>query len=461
MHGARPHGLERARVGVERLLVLGEVADPDRRADPDLALGRRELADERLQEHALARAVRADDADALAVQDGQVDAGEHDVVAERDADLAQLEDALAAAGVRAQPQPDPAPLEHRPLDLLHPVDLPLLVARLLDVALVDDAVRPVLEAADRRLQARDLLLLRDVRLLLALELELAGERVRRVVARPDADAAAVELGDLADRLVEQVAVVRDDDDRAVEGGEQRSTSARPTSSRCASGSSSSSTSGSCARQAASAISLRWPPESAVVGRLSSSSSKPERRAARARAALEARPAGGLPALEQLLLAAEHPRHAVEVGGDLGRAEPLGDAVQLAVELGEVGAGGEHRLERVRSSPSGCCGRNETTTPRRRTTCLRRAPRARRAAGAASTCRSRSRRRARRARRGRPRGRARRGRAGCRTTCGRRSAQQAHGLAGGADAGEHGVVPATSRVGQAGVAPRPIRIVSTS
>ena len=93
--------------------------------------------------------------------------------------------------VRVQAQRDLAPLEHGPLDLVHAVDLALLVARLLDVTLVGDPVRPVLEAADRRLQPLDLLLLGDVLLLLALQLELAGERVGGVVARPHADPAAV------------------------------------------------------------------------------------------------------------------------------------------------------------------------------------------------------------------------------------------------------------------------------
>ena len=61
--------------------------------------------------------------------------------------LRERDHALAAARVRAERERDLAPLEHRPVDLVHAVDLPLLVARLLDVPLVDDAARPVLEAA--------------------------------------------------------------------------------------------------------------------------------------------------------------------------------------------------------------------------------------------------------------------------------------------------------------------------
>ena len=227
-----------------------------------------------------------------------------------------------AALVRVQPQPDLAALEHGPLDLLHPVDLPLLVARLLDVALVDDAVRPVLEAPDRRLQPLDLLLLRHVRLLLARQLELAGERVGGVVARPHAHAAAVERGDLADRLVEQVAVVRDDDRRAVEARDE-----------------------TLEQRAADGVEMRLRlVEQEHVRLLREAGGERDQlplaareRARRQRelglleadveqhgagAPVEARPAGRLPALDQLLLRAQHARHPVEVGGELGRAELL-------------------------------------------------------------------------------------------------------------------------------------------
>ena len=84
------------------------------------------------------------------------------------------------------------------------------------MALVDDAVGPVLEAPDRVLEAGDLLLLGDPLLLLTDELDLAGDGVRRVVAGPHADAAVLELGDLRDGLVEEVAVVGDDEDGALE-----------------------------------------------------------------------------------------------------------------------------------------------------------------------------------------------------------------------------------------------------
>src|SRR5690348_14192154 len=140
--------------------------------------------------------------------------------AERDSDAVELDDALAAAHVRAELERDLAPLEHRAIDLLHAVDLPLLVARLLDVTFVDDAASPVLETTDRLFEPRDLLLLRHVQLLLSLQLELARDRVGRVVAAPHADRAAGQLRDPADGLVKQIAVVRYRDDRAVEGSHQ-------------------------------------------------------------------------------------------------------------------------------------------------------------------------------------------------------------------------------------------------
>ena len=145
-------------------------------------------------------------ADALAASDRQVDVQQDRVVVERN-DVAERDDLLAAALRGAHLERDLPALEHRPFDLVHPVDLALLVPGLLDVALVDHHRRPELEPGDRLLQTRDLLLLRHVELLLALERDLLRHRERRVVARPQRDLPAVELGDLIDRVVQQVAVV--------------------------------------------------------------------------------------------------------------------------------------------------------------------------------------------------------------------------------------------------------------
>ena len=153
--------------------------------------------------------------------DDEVDVEQDRIVAVARVDALEREHALAAAGAAAQRERHPAALEHRALDLLHAVDLHLLDARLARGALVDADVRPVAEAAHGLLEARDLLLLGHVDLALALELELARDDVGAVGAGPDPDRAAVELGDLRDRRVEQVAVVGDHHDGAVEVVEQR------------------------------------------------------------------------------------------------------------------------------------------------------------------------------------------------------------------------------------------------
>ena len=181
--------------------------------------------------------------------------------------------------------------------------------------------------------------------------------------------------------------MRDRDGGAVEASASRcSSSERPTASRCASGSSSSSTSGSWARQAASAISLRCPPESALVGRSRSASSIP-----RSSSIARARPSMlGPPAASQRSTSSswrrEHAGHPVEVGGELGRGELLGDAVQVAVELVEVGAGRADRLERVPLVAERVLREEGDDDARAAApTCRRRAPRARRSASASSTC----------------------------------------------------------------------------
>src|SRR5207253_1084216 len=91
----------------------------------------------------------------------------------------------AAADARAEREGHPAALEDRALDLLHAVDLPLLVPRLLDVPLVDDDPRPELEPLHRGLETGDLLLLRRVVLLLPSEGDLLLDDVGRVIAFPE------------------------------------------------------------------------------------------------------------------------------------------------------------------------------------------------------------------------------------------------------------------------------------
>ena len=235
--------------------------------------------------------------------------------------------------MRSKIECDLAALQRGAVDLLHPVDLPLLVARLLDVPLVDDAARPVLEAADRFLEPCDLLLLRDVRLLLALQLELARDRVCGVVAGPHADAAAVQLGDLRHGLVEEVAVVRHGDDGTVEPAHEllhpltrldvemrlRLVEQQHIG---------------IAQQTCSEADELPLPAGEDAGRLGEVVVvQPDVDEERARPRLEAGPTRGGPAVEQLLLPAEQPRHAIEVGAR--SADPLLDGLELPLELIEI------------------------------------------------------------------------------------------------------------------------------
>ena len=124
------------------------------------------------------------------------------------------------SGRRAGPARSCRPILRRsstgPLDLVHAVDLALLVARLLDVPLVDDDARPELEARHGLLQPLDLLLLRHVVLLLAGQRQFFLHRIGRVVALVERQPPVGQLGDLRHGVVQQVAVVRDDHHRAGE-----------------------------------------------------------------------------------------------------------------------------------------------------------------------------------------------------------------------------------------------------
>ena len=119
-------------------------------------------------------------------------------------------------------------------------------------------------------------------------------------------------------------------------------------SRCASGSSSSSTSGRRARQAASATSLRWPPESSRVGQRERVVVEAERAQVAARLALgavaaRARSSG---ASSRSWLASARviaSRSRGERAGRRGAARPRASS---RLERGELGPRGEHGGERV-------------------------------------------------------------------------------------------------------------------
>ena len=82
-----------------------------------------ELGGQHPREHGLAGAVGPDHADALAARDHEVDVEQHRVLAEREVGLLERDHALPAARGAAQLERHLAPLEHRPVDLVHRVDL--------------------------------------------------------------------------------------------------------------------------------------------------------------------------------------------------------------------------------------------------------------------------------------------------------------------------------------------------
>ena len=323
-----------------------------------------ELLGEDPQQRRLAAAVGADDADPLTARDDELDVEQDRIVAVAGVDALEREHALAAARAAAQRERHLAPLEHRAVDLLHAVDLHLLHARLLGGALIDADVRPVAEAPHGLLEARDLLLLGYVHLPLALELELPRDDVGAVVARPHADLALVELGDLRDRRVEQVAVVADHHDRAVEVVQQR---AEPLAARHVEvrlGLVEQQHVGRRARQAASATSLRWPPESSLVGICSVAPSIPSARRWPERLALGAVAAASVQRAERPLVVWRAPVIAVEIVGEAGSASRASAACSSLLEPMQLRPGGPTVVSASRSSPSTICGRNAVTSPRR-------------------------------------------------------------------------------------------------
>ncbi len=206
--------LEDALVAVEHLhRVLREVAELHRGAERDVARIRGALPRDQLQQRRLARAVRAHHAPALAAADPQVESVEDDLLAVGLVDAGELHDVVAGARRGTELEVvGLAPL--RRLDLLDLVEL--LHARLH----LRGVARARLEARDERLFLREhRLLARVLRLLLAL-----GDRalalVELVVARVGDQLAAVDLDDLRDRAVQELAIVRRHHQRAREVGEE-------------------------------------------------------------------------------------------------------------------------------------------------------------------------------------------------------------------------------------------------
>ena len=260
----------------------------------------------------------------------------------------ERDDALAAARRAAQLERHLAPLEHRPLDLLHLVDLHLLHARLRGRALVVGDVRPVAEAPDRLLEPRDLLALGDPLLLLALELEPARDACRRSRRR-------ARCGPCRGRARRSRSTHSSSRWRSWE-----------TMSTAPSNSSISRSSAVAAvhvevrlglveqqqprppRQAgrerdelalAAAQLARGPRERVVV--------EPERGQVRARLALGALPAGSVHCAEQPLLVGERALHLAHVAGQRRVGEAALGLRELALERAQLRAGVEHGGERRR------------------------------------------------------------------------------------------------------------------
>src|SRR5438067_939164 len=167
----------------------------------------RKVADDRLQERRLAGAVGAEKPDRIARQHAPFHAREHGVAAVTDRRILEAEELARLLGRGAEFE-----LEWRidvrggdALELLQRLDAALRLPRLR---------RLRAEAQDERLEVRDrLLLFFELRLLVrkalgALRLE------RRVVARVRVEAPILDMHDLLDDRVQELAVVRDDDRRA-------------------------------------------------------------------------------------------------------------------------------------------------------------------------------------------------------------------------------------------------------
>src|SRR5690606_9920727 len=90
--------LEDAEVSVERRALLIEVAHAHAATEPDRALGDLLVPEDRAEERRLARAVRADDPEALARRHREIEAADEEAIAHLDAEPADVEDAAPRVG---------------------------------------------------------------------------------------------------------------------------------------------------------------------------------------------------------------------------------------------------------------------------------------------------------------------------------------------------------------------------
>ena len=201
------------------------------------------------------------------------------------------------------------------------------------------------EAPHGLLEPRDLLALGDELLLLALELELTRDGVGGVGAGPDTDAAAVELRDVVDALVEQVAVMGDHQDGAVEVVDQVLERVAPVHVQVGLGLVEQQQPGSPreARRERDELALA---AAELTGRARERVIvEPERGQVAARLALGAVAAELFPAGEQALLVGERALHLAQVAGQGRVGEPLLGVCELAFERRQLRPCVEHGGER--------------------------------------------------------------------------------------------------------------------
>ncbi|CAJ7141519.1 Uncharacterised protein [Burkholderia pseudomallei] len=209
--GAARDFLEHRLRAVERIAALVDVRELHRRPQHDFARVRLFLAGQHLEQRRLAGAVRADDADDRAGRDLEVQVVDQQAVAERFADVLELDHFIAEA------------VADRNEDFLR------LVALLVFLAV------QFLEARDTRLRLRltalrvlahplqfllDRLLARRFGRFFLLQAFFLLVEPAAVVAFPRNAVAAVELENPFGRVVEEVAIVRDRDDGAREAHEE-------------------------------------------------------------------------------------------------------------------------------------------------------------------------------------------------------------------------------------------------
>ena len=176
-----------------------------------------------------------------------------------------------------------------------------------------------------------------------------------------------QLGDLADRLVEQVAVVRDGDNRAVEAWRG---AARAASGRRRRGAPPARRAGARRDPGRGRPRARSACAGRPRGRSSAASGRPPR--ARGRAASRApRPSMlGPPAASQRSTSSSWRRRTRDIrsrsAASSGEASCSATRCSSRSSSSRSGRAARTVSSAFRSSPSGCCGRNEMTMPRRRT-----------------------------------------------------------------------------------------------